>query len=247
MKNLLIYINPDRKFDEETQILVKIQIDNSLDLGWKREDIMLVTNFDYEYDGVKALVINDSAYCSIRPHSTKTTTIHYLFEHELIESGILYWVHDFDNFQSVPISKIEAKILIGFLDMGLSDYGRLPKWSTGSIFFRIGARDIFKLMTETIYKKHIDEEKALSKLTNENINDITSRVKKINISYNFQVNDLQLYYPEALKPLRVLHFHPFKNNLGKNPLDFFLHGNNEISTVLASKRLINIFKKYDIA
>lgn len=54
MKNLLIYIHPDRKFvgesfSSETDVLPKIQIENSLKLGWKKEDILLVTNFPYEY------------------------------------------------------------------------------------------------------------------------------------------------------------------------------------------------------
>ena len=50
MKQLLIYIGPTDKFDDEHEVLTKIQIDNSLDLGWKKEDILLVTNFPYEYN-----------------------------------------------------------------------------------------------------------------------------------------------------------------------------------------------------
>lgn len=42
MKNLLIYINLCKDFDEETKILAKIQIDNSLDLEWEKEDIILM-------------------------------------------------------------------------------------------------------------------------------------------------------------------------------------------------------------
>ena len=37
MKNLLIYVNPRKDFGEEEKIAIKIQIDNSLDLGWKKE------------------------------------------------------------------------------------------------------------------------------------------------------------------------------------------------------------------
>ena len=71
MKNLLIYINPAKDFvdsKDRTNIkeLAKIQIDNSLDLGWAVEDIVFVTNFPYEYGGVKALVIDDdSLFCDI--------------------------------------------------------------------------------------------------------------------------------------------------------------------------------------
>lgn len=243
MKNLLVYLNPREGFDEETQMTAKIQIDNSLDLGWKREDIMMVTNFDYEYNGVRAVVIDGSACCEIRLHSTKTTAIHYLFEHKMIGDG-LYWVHDFDAFQSVPIT--EDEIDLGTKDMGLSDYGRLPKWSTGSIFFKKTAADIFKLSKETIYRRRTDEERSLHRLT-ENNEDIRSRVKKMNLSYNFQINNLKLYYPEALKPLRVVHFHPTEVKQQRtNALDFFIRGKNEINEVLISERLKKIFAKYGI-
>lgn len=39
MKKLLTYVSPKKGFYEETKVTVKIQIDNSLDLGWKREGV----------------------------------------------------------------------------------------------------------------------------------------------------------------------------------------------------------------
>ncbi|KKR28424.1 MAG: hypothetical protein UT61_C0050G0008 [Candidatus Woesebacteria bacterium GW2011_GWA1_39_8] len=59
MKNLLIYINPPKCFGDEEKITVQIQIDNSLELGWKREDIIFVTNFSYEYNSIKAIKIDE--------------------------------------------------------------------------------------------------------------------------------------------------------------------------------------------
>jgi hypothetical protein len=74
MKNLLIYINPAKSFineawKDENDILAKIQIDNSLEMGCKKEDIILVTNFEYEYRGVKSIVVSDDLYCN---HSAGT-------------------------------------------------------------------------------------------------------------------------------------------------------------------------------
>jgi len=40
MKNLMIYVNPHHEFDEERKVLAKIQIENSLRLGWKSGDIL---------------------------------------------------------------------------------------------------------------------------------------------------------------------------------------------------------------
>ena len=58
MKCLLIYISPSNGFDKEHEELTKIQIDNSLDLGWKPGEIILVTNFPWEYRGIKATVLS---------------------------------------------------------------------------------------------------------------------------------------------------------------------------------------------
>ena len=62
MKNLLVYVSPNKQFDDEHKILAKIQIDNSLDLGWKKEDIILATNFDYEYRGIKSVIVDDNIF-----------------------------------------------------------------------------------------------------------------------------------------------------------------------------------------
>ena len=97
MKNLLIYINPSKDFEGEEKTTVKIQIDNSLDLGWKKEDIMLVTNFPYEYNDVRSLVIGDDAYCHYFPRCSKWPAIIKLFENKLIKKtsyiGTTIWTH----------------------------------------------------------------------------------------------------------------------------------------------------------
>ena len=41
MKNLLIYANPRKDFDEETKILAKIQVDNMLHFGWKNFGVLI--------------------------------------------------------------------------------------------------------------------------------------------------------------------------------------------------------------
>lgn len=79
MKNLLIYISPKKDFGDEEKIAIKIQIDNSLDLGWKKEEIMLVTNFPYEHDSVKALQVSDDNYCPFFPQASKINVIVDLF------------------------------------------------------------------------------------------------------------------------------------------------------------------------
>ena len=63
----MIYISPTGSFNNprpdltsnDAEPLVKVQIENSLALGWKKEDILLFTNFDFEYGVIKANVLKD--------------------------------------------------------------------------------------------------------------------------------------------------------------------------------------------
>ena len=236
MKNILVYINPQKKFDKEKDILVKIQIDNSLDLGWKKEDIILATNFNYEYRGVKSLIVADSNFCSFRPLSTKTITVNYLLKKGMIGKE-LYWVHDFDAYQLNDIKESELDIV----DVGFTTYGWSPKWCLGSYFFRESAKDIFKLIRDKIYEIHNEDERALVALTRNN----NIKVKELNITYNFGMRHIESNYKKAIKPIKVLHFHPWYKG-GIKTLDIFMRGKNELNKVLMNKRLIKIFNSHGI-
>lgn len=258
MKNLLIYINPSKKFFGEGQnksrdntTLVKIQIDNSLDLGWKKEDILLFTNFDYKYNGIKSTVIDDSSYCDFRPLSTKTTTINYLFEKGFIgppsgEAGNLYWAHDFDAFQNSTITESEIKLSIQ--DIGLTDYGWQSKLCLGSYFFKDRAKDIFKKLKETIYEIKNEDERAFNLMVYRNDVNIRERFKKLNITYDFGMRHVEDNFAKAEKPLKVLHFHPYYRDtkMPRSTLDLFMYGKNGLKMPLMSERLIKIFKHHGI-
>ena len=45
MKNIIVFIGPEKYFYGDYGTLAKIQIDNSIDLGWETKDIIFVTNF----------------------------------------------------------------------------------------------------------------------------------------------------------------------------------------------------------
>lgn len=253
MKNLLIYISPSHKFSnsdwqDEPDTLVKIQIDNSLALGWKLEDIMLVTNFEYEYNGVKAIVIGDENYCE---HSSGTPSkilaILTLFDMGLIGDD-LYFFHDFDAFQLVPFTKEELEIPAG--NIGITNYGYtrgtetiLPRWSTGVIFFDKGCKDIFQWIKDSVYKYMSNEEVALLVMTRHNDHDLLNRIKKLNITWNLATRrrNIELTLNSADKPLKVIHFHPSdirKTSLGGT--------NMEVCLPLLPEELIEIFNYHGI-
>jgi hypothetical protein len=270
MKNLMTYINPSKCFGEEEGIAVKIHIDNSLDLGWKREDILLVTNFPYEYNGVRSLVVGDDNYCAFHPPASKINAIIDLFGRGIIEKGKIYWYHGFAEYQLHDIT--EAELELNKADMFLPDFGRVSRWSSGSIFFKESARDIFNWIKDIVYKYKTEEEAALGILTGQDsrididqgyaiwakgynskdipeIENINERIKRANITYNFHSGNIRSNYPVALKPIRVTRFH-FKNINPNNPhpdqIGFFLHGKNKLGVQIVPERLVRIFNKYGI-
>ena len=180
MKNLLVYINPSKDFDEETKILAKIQVDNMRYFGWKKEDIILVTNFPYKYGGIKALDVSENVFYLVEHSQNKIVGILILFELGLIENDEIYFCHDFDHYQLYPITEDEIKLALGESDEGITDYGRVPRWHLSCIFFKKGARDIFKLLADTVIKLQIhNEEDALFMLTENDTNGIKKRISKI--------------------------------------------------------------------
>lgn len=235
MKQILTYISPNKEFNDEHKMAVKIQIDNSLDLGWKKEDIVLATNFDYEYNGVKSVVIGDDNYCSYHWPATKIYVIVALFRMGLIENN-LYWYHDFDCFQLNQFTDIETEMTI--FDMGLTNYGRMPSLCSASMFFKETASDIFERLKELIDKNKINEEKGIARLINSDIT-LQKRVKLLNTTYAFQKWNMHHSYHRSDKPIKAVHFH-----LTPDKYDYFVNGNNRTNLKIIPERLIKIFNKH---
>ena len=253
MKNIMIFVNPDKKFTGYYDALVKIQIDNSYRLGWKKQDIVLVTNFKYQYDGIKSLVIEDENFCKNRPLSTKTTTVPLLIKMGVINN--LCWVHDFDAYQLIPFN--EEELDMENFDMGVTDYGWRPRLSLGVIFVKKEALDIFEHIKKGVYWRSeydnsvsSEDESILKMMMRNNVFNIQKRCKKLNITYNFgfaskgrsgkKRNEEQ--YKKTNKPLRVLHFHP--ND--KWRLRDYMYGTGYFNKRIMPKELIKIFHSHGI-
>ena len=261
MKQLFIYINPAKRFGnsdwkDEPDVLVKVQIDNSLALGWSIDDIILVTNFEYEYNGVKAVIVGDENYCE---HSSgtpsKINVICDMFNKGMIGDD-LYWFHDFDAFQLEPFTKEELDLPPG--KIALTDYGYirgtksiLSRWSTGSIFFDKGCKDIFEWIKASVYKYTANEEVSLLVMTRHNDHDLLNRIKKLNITWNLATRrrNVELCYRDADKPIKILHFHPNDvriTSTGHNNIETCIYGKNWMGRPLIPDRLIKIFGDHNI-
>lgn len=240
MKQLLIYTRSDRRFSKEVSKLVKIQIDNSLHLGWKRKDILLFTNFDFEYNDVCARVIPNLCYEPDR--TNKIPVIVYLLQNKLLPDDII-WYHDFDAYQEHPFTINLKK------DLGLTGYGYKNQWNCGSFFFKLSAQDIIELWNSKITPRNRADEKCLIELTNSGVIP-PDRYESMNLTYNFgqRLTEFPEVFASIEKPVKVWHFHPnyvyYKSTVSN--LEIFMYGKNRFNRPMMSPRLINLFNEHGI-
>lgn len=233
MKNLLTYISPTHSFNTEHSMAAKIQVDNSLALGWNPGDILLATNFPYEYNGIKAVVINDDNYCTHHWTATKINAIIHLLQAGVITE--VAWYHDFDCFQLAPI----ANPLEPHADLGLARYGRMPRLCSASMFLRPTALDILAQVKAIVDSRKLEEERALMRLVYNAPPELAARIKILNTTYAFHKFNLQHCYAEAEKPIKAAHFH-----LTPDKYEFYVRGNNKLGVPLIPERLVEVFHNH---
>lgn len=248
MKNLLIYTNPKKKFDPVGLRLAKIQIDNSLSLGWKVRDIVLVANFPFKYNGVSSLVVADNLHYPSDIKASKLPVILFLLKNKLLNPRSLYWCHDIDAYEVNKIS--ESELGLSSFDLGLVHYFYKQEWSFGSFFFRTSAFDIFELL-DSQARSHPHQtrnnEKTLTRLIRDGLVD-KKRFKKLNVTYNIMKRCLSTVYREAKKPIKVVHFYPYDQDsmMPDTGLNMFMYGKNRLKIPLLTDRLKAIFHKNGI-
>ena len=223
MKNLLIYISPANGFTEEHETLTKIQIDNSLELGWKVEDIVLAMNFPYEYRNVKAVVLEGDFNAFDGNRSSKIPAINKMFEMGLIND--LMWFHDHDAFQLEPFDAPD----IGTEVAAFTDHGYSGLWNAGSFFFNSKASKLFKEIYKVMLEKNLTEQYALTDMWSQGLKSMM-----LNNAYNVGIYRHDKILPKLNSPMLVAHFHPSKSK----------HFN--LFRKFLPERLISIFNKYDI-
>jgi len=253
LKNLLIWIHPEEKFDEEHSKLINVQIENSLELGWSPDDILLITNFPYDFMGVRSYTIDGKYYCKLFRQATKVDVMVHLFDAGFIKKDELYWLHDLDAYQQELIT--EEELGLGNVDIGMTDYGRNTRWNGGSMFIKKEIEDFYREVKDKMYRDNEknkgiwkNEEDVLMELTKENYKNVNSRIKRLNISYNFGIKRMKECWEKSdHKPPKVLHFHPERKYRGWGRAFDIVGGHNELGFPIMTDRLIKIFNKYGIA
>ncbi len=202
MKNFMVANRSKHKrYDfEKIELLIKAQIENSLDLGWEIKDIILLANFNYEFLGVKTLKAKLNKNCLT---GSKVFGIKYLFDNKLISDDEIIWAHDLDAWQNVWFECPEIK------DVGITCYST-SKFNGGSIFWNKKAKDIVDAIVDIINN---DNEKKEEPTLNDVLKSkkYKDRVEIINRSFNVGCSGYVVRWLDSIKPLKVCHFHPYNN------------------------------------
>ena len=222
---------------ENTLNLIRLQIDNSLDCGWDPKDIVIATNFNFEYKGVKTYVLDEICDYSQFYHKQYATL-------EMMKKGIFenqsIWYHDLDAFQLEPF---DFPYFEG--DWGTSVYpgGDGHSCQCGVIYLKHNSQDIFEHlvfnMKNRIYNTHEDEVVIRNDVK---LNPKFSyRVSVLNTSYNMGMTGFNERYNGAVKPIKVVHFHP--ND--ERQWNYMVECKNDLGVKIVNDRLSNLFKKHN--
>jgi hypothetical protein len=194
MKNLIVanYRKDGKCSLDELKKLIQAQIDNSLDLGWDRKDLIILANFEMEHNNVTTQTanLNDSCFTGSKIFATQV----------VLKDVDVVWSHDLDAWQNVWFDCPEFK------DVGISCYSR-PKLNGGSIFWRKSAQDMVDEIANHIkLNNESKEEPTINKILSQP--QYKDRVTILDHTFNVGCSGYIPRYQRAIKPIRVCHFHP---------------------------------------
>jgi len=199
MKNVMIYNIVDNKRRHDTDELFKLfkmQIDNSLHYGWNPSDIIIGTNFEFEYKGVSTHLLSD--ICEFNIFNNK-----WYGMYELMKMGVLnddFWFHDQDNWQ---IYDIQFPNFDG--EVAACTYVSTPEWNTGSVFVKRTALEILEYIVDSMKLNPIDyqsDENWIAFLRHNS--EITSYLSTINCEYCVGYTFIDERITAANKPIKVV-------------------------------------------
>lgn len=238
-KNVMIFVlnDKDKQHWKDSSNLravfwLSIQIENCLDLGWKKEDIIIGTNFKFEYKGIKSIILENST-CEYSPVMTKTLGIY-----ELMNRGILtenFWVHDLDAWQNYTFEFPTECKDIGFTTSPSGLLEEPPRSiNSGSYFVRPTAKDLVKYAIDVGNRTRCRNDEYAWNHINPAINSkFTDRVCFLNQTYN--IGGGMRRYGLAQKPILVIH----DRNLHSSQVK----PRKEDGHVVISDRLLNLLKE----
>lgn len=229
MKNLMVanIREKGRYSPDNIKQLLRAQIENSIQVGWEIEDIIVIANFDFEFLGVKTIKTDLNKHCFT---GSKMFGVKYVFDNNLNEREMVF-SHDLDVWQNIWFDPPEIK------DVGITTYSS-TRLNGGSVFWRFSAKDIIELIVFEINKGINKEEPVINKLLN--TEEYRGRVTIVNNTYNVGCSGFFPRYLWSAKPIRVVHMNP------TNRIAWETHRLNRdgMGAVSISPRLEHLLRKY---
>jgi len=228
MKNIIVCNLKNENYLDHYRKYIHGQIDNSLRLGWKEEDIIFATNFPYSYRGINSIVFDlDCDFCMT---GSKVFAMVKLFEAGLITENA--WLHDLDLWQTCNFDFPED-----IAEVGMTRY--IGRWQGGSVFLRPNSKDVFSRITERIRQEKSRKEEPVIKLVF-NESKFKDRVTRLDNSYNIGATGFEKRYVNSQRPTKAIHMHPHRStDYNRN-----IAGMNRLGVKTVDTNLLNIFSKY---
>ena len=238
MKNVLVYniVDDKKRYDNELQFnYFRAQVDNSLRFGWKNEDIIIGTNFEFEHNGVKNIELKN--VCTTNIFNNKWYGILELMNDGHLEDD--FWFHDQDSWQvnEVNFPEYEGEI-------GGCTYVYTPEWNTCSMFLKQSSKYVVKYVDDFMElnkeANFYSDENHISILRHNS--DIKNILTTLNNKYNVGLTHMEQRYEAADKPVCSLGFQPHV----QNSWEVFVEGKNKLNIKLVDNEMVELFKKYNL-
>lgn len=223
--------------DEDLFQSFRAQIDNSIERGGKREDIIIGTNFDFEYNGVKNKLLTD--VCEENPFCNKFYGMLELMQKEELESD--FWFHDQDAWQlhdDLDFPKFNGEVA------GCT-YVFTQEWNTCSLFVKKSAINVLTYIVDFMkmnldYLKQVQSDENIISMLRGNNTEVSPYLSTINTQYNVGRTKMEHRYKLADKPVFVGGFVPQI----PDSVRVFNGENNEMKVNLIDEKLDQVFKKH---
>ena len=211
---------------------LRLQVDNHARLGLPLQDLILGTNFDFSYNGVRAYPIDTditwSAFATKLPAALQLISMLDLNEN--------LWIHDADVYQLLPFS---------FPDVADIGYVRhsVPtrmKPQGGCVYVRPSGYDILEQIAGEMQEtKETKEERFMVGFYKRP--EYINRRTWLGYEYNlFRQSDFNRKYRWAKKPILCVHFHLEYTSTW----NCFVEGKNRYNVKIVPEDLRALFDKH---
>ena len=217
---------------EELFTYFRAQIDNSLEMGWNANDIIILTNLPFEYRDVK--VIKSKHECTYNKYFNKLLGIWELIHYKHIVEP--FWFHDFDDWQVAPFKLPDFEGAIG-----ACKYINFTQWNTGSLFVKPESLPFWQLCKDFIETNdshpdllQVGDENIFNMLFETNYEQLRYFIEEISYDFNIGMTGFKDRLARSTAP-RVVAFKPEQKTLDKlTPYK------------LVPDSLLRIFSKYQL-